>query len=153
MNLFGKLLNNAKKSVTKSQVQALLPADFPERMTDYFQDIYKKGKWTTPPDSENNFDKFIVLAKVEKGDGSPLELEATLEKEGAIGKIPTFDCDLTPYNLDFDQAHIFIKYVGKIVALSLNFDMQDWRSSILWSDSQSGGTDKIALGRGYKRIG
>ena len=150
MGLFKK---NKKKSISKSEVKALLPSDFPERMTDYFQDIYKQGKWTTPPDPENNFDTFIVLAKVKVGDGSsPVELESRLKKEGPIGKVPTFECDFTSFNLDLDQAHIFIKYVGKIVAFSLDFEMQDWQSSILWSDSLHGGTDRIAFGRGCKWI-
>ena len=147
--MFGKLFKNSKKPVSKSQVKALLPADFPERMTEYFHDIYNEGKWITPPDSENDFDLFIVLAKVSKGDGAPRELESTLAKEGPVGKIPTFECDLTSFNLDYDQAHIFIKYVGKIVACSLNIDIRDWQSSILWSDSPHGGTDKIAVGKGY----
>ncbi len=147
--MFGKLFKNPKKPVSKSQVKALLPADFPERMTDYFQDIYNQGKWITPPDPENDSDVFIVLAKVSKGDGSPKELELALKEEGPIGKIPTFECDLTPFNLDYDQAHIFIKYVGKIIAYSLNVDMLNWRSSILWSDSARGGTDKIAVGKAY----
>ena len=150
MSLFEK---SSKNKITKNQVKALLPVDFPERMADYFQSIFKQGKWTTSPGLEKDYDKFIVLALLSKGDGRPLELESTIEKEGVIGKIPTFECDLTPYNLDLDQAHIFIKYIGKIVAYSLDFDMQDWRSSILWSDSQFGGTDKIVVGRGYKRLG
>ncbi|MDK2980593.1 MAG: hypothetical protein PWQ55_940 [Chloroflexota bacterium] len=152
MSFLGKLFKNTKRSITKSEVRAFLPSDFPERMTDYFLDIYDKGNWTTPADPEKNFDRFLVIAKVSKGDGLPPELEPTLQKEGGRGKIPTFECDLTPYNLDFDQAHIFMKYVGKIVAFSIDFDLQDWRSSILWSDSSSGGTDKIAVGRGYKKI-
>lgn len=149
MNLF----KGKKKSITKSQLKAILPADFPERMTGYFQDIYKKGKWTTPPNSKKGFDKIIVLAKIQKGECPPLDLESRLEKEGAIGEIPIFECDFTSYNLDSEQALIFIKYIGEIVTFSLDFDMQNWQSSVFWTDLQSGEiTDKIAIGRGYKRI-
>ncbi len=148
MNLFKE-----KKSITKSQVKALLPADFPERMTNYFQDIYKKGKWTTPPDPEKGFDKIIILAKIQKGEGFPLDLKSRLEKEGAIGEIPIFECDFTSYKLDSEQALIFIKYIGKIIAFSLDFDMRNLESSVFWTDLQSGGiTDKVAIGRGDKRI-
>ena len=152
MSLFGKIFNNTNKSITKSQVKALLPADFPDRMTDYFLDIYKKGKWITPPDPQKVPGKFIVLAKMSNGDGPPQELESTLKKEGATGDIPIFKCDLTSFDLDYDQAHIFSKYVGKVVACAWHYDLQDWRSSILWSDSQYGGTEKIAVCIGIIRI-
>ena len=148
-----KLFKEKKKSITKSQVKAILPADFPDRMTGYFQDIYKKGEWTTPPDLKKGFDKIIVLAKIQKGECPPPDLESRLEKEGAIGAIPVFECDFTSYNLDSEQALIFIKYMGKIVAVSLDFDMQNWESSVLWTNLQSGEiTDKVAIGKGFKRI-
>jgi hypothetical protein len=134
--------------ISKAQVKALLPDDFPDRIAEYILDIYNNGKWITAPDTIDNPNKLIILAKVSEGEGAPADLEATRHREGGGNNLPTFECDLTSYGLDNDQANIMAKYVAKVVAFAWNYTVEDWRSSVLWSDTAYGKTDKIVFFRG-----